>query len=273
MGIKTYKPTTSGQRQKISPDFSGITTDKPEKSLLVKKIRKSGRSKGRISMRRKGGGAKQRYRLVDFKRQKLDMKAKVVTIEYDPNRTARIAKIIYQDGEKSYILAPQELKIGDEVITAHKVPLKPGNRAQLKNIPASSFIYNIEIQPGKGGQMVRSAGNSAILLSKEGKYVTIKLPSKEIRRVLSESFASIGSLSYPEHSVMKHGKAGRKRWLGIRPKVRGLAMSPGAHPHGGGEGRSSIGMPSPKTPWGKLTLGKKTRKKKSSDRLIIKRRR
>lgn len=272
MGIKTYKPKTPGQRQKTSIDFSEITNKKPEKSLLAKKTKKAGRAKGRISVRRKGGGAKQRYRFVDFKREKLNIPAKVLSIEYDPNRTARIAKIVYENGKKSYILAPQELKVGDKVLTTEKAPVKPGHRAKLKNIPPGSFIYNIEMQPGKGGQMVKSAGTSATLLSKEGKYATIQLPSKEVRKILAECFASIGSLSVPEHAAIKLGKAGRKRWLGKRPRVRGLAMSPGAHPHGGGEGRSSIGMPGPKTPWGKPTLGKKTRKKKQSDKLIIKRR-
>ena len=272
MAIKTYKPNTPGRRQMTAVDFSEITAQNPQKSLLAKKTKKAGRAKGRISVRRKGGGAKQRYRQIDFNRKKLDIPAKVLSIEYDPNRTCRIAQILYQDGQKSYILAPQELKVGDEVIAAEKVEAKPGNRAKLKNISSGSFIYNIEMNPGKGGQLVRTAGGSAVLLSKEDKYVTIQLPSKEIRKVLAECFATIGALSVPEHSAIKLGKAGRKRWLGKRPKVRGLAMAPDAHPHGGGEGSSSIGLPGPKTPWGKPTLGKKTRKPKRSDKLIIKRR-
>jgi len=272
MGIRKYQPFTPSRRKMSGLDFVEITTEKPTKSLLVKKNRKVGRANGRISSRRKGGGAKKQYRLVDFHQQKLNIPAKVLSIEYDPFRTARIAKIIYQDGEQSYILAPQDLKIGDKIICAESAPAKPANRAKLVNIPTSTAIYNIEIQPGKGGQIARSAGNSATLLSKEGKYVTIQLPSKEIRKVLASCAASIGVLSVPEHSAIKLGKAGRKRWLGKRPRVRGLAMSPNAHPHGGGEGRSSIGMPGPKTPWGKPTLGKKTRKKKPSDKLIIKKR-
>ena len=272
MAIKRYKPTTPARRQMTGFDFSEITTQKPDKGLLQKKSNRAGRSAGKISMRRRGGGAKQRYRLVDLKRKKMDIPAKVVSIEYDPNRTCRIAKIIYDDGWKSYILAPQGLKIGDKVITSQDGSLKPGNRLKLKNIPTGSQIYNIEINPGKGGQIVRAAGQFASLLSKEEKYVTIQLPSKEVRKVLSECFASIGALSLPEKSLIKFGKAGRKRWFGRRPRVRGLAMAPNAHPHGGGEGRSSIGLSGPKSPWGKSTLGKKTRKSKPSDKLIIKRR-
>ncbi len=272
MGIKIYKSNTAGRRRMVGVDFSEITSKKPQKSLLAKKTQKAGRAKGRVSVRRKGGGAKQRYRKVDFNRKKLDIPAQVKSIEYDPNRTCRIAQIVYKDGQKSYILAPQELKVGDEVIAAEKVEAKAGNRAKLKNIITGAAIYNIEMNPGRGGQLTRSAGGSATLLSKEGKYVTIQLPSKEIRKILAECSASIGTLSVSEHSAIKLGKAGRKRWLGRRPRVRGLAMAPGAHPHGGGEGRSSIGLPGPKTPWGKPTLGKKTRKSKRSDKLIIKRR-
>jgi len=272
MGIKLYKPTTPGRRRMSGSDFQEITAKEPLKSLIVKKHRKVGRSKSGISVRHKGGGVKKKFRLLDLKGQKFNVLGIVKSIEYDPTRTARIALVSYRDGSKSYILAPQDLKVGDEVITAEKTPIKPGNRAKLKNIPTSTLIHNIELSPGRGGQIVRSAGTSATLLSKEGKYVTIQLPSKEIRKVLAECYASIGVLSFPEHSALKVGKAGRNRWRGIRPSVRGLAMAPNAHPHGGGEGRSSIGMPSPKSPWGKPTLGKKTRKKKPSDKLIIKRR-
>ena len=272
MGLKTYKPITPGRRQRVSPDFYEITKKKPEKSLLKKLVKKAGRSKGRISVRRRGGGAKRRLRVVDFKRQKLNIPAKVKAVEYDPNRTARVALIQYKDGQKCYILASSELKVGDEIVTSEKASQKPGNRMKLKNIIPGTFIYNIELTPGKGGQIVRAAGNSAVLLATEEKYATVQLPSKEIRKIPAESYASIGSLSHPEHKAEKLGKAGRKRWLGKRPKVRGKAMHPAAHPHGGGEGQSPIGMPTPKTPWGKPTLGKKTRKKKLSDKLIIKRR-
>lgn len=272
MGIKIFKPTTPSRRKMSGPDFSEITEKKPDKSLLSKRKRNSGRSKGRVSVRRRGGGAKKRYRIIDFSGKKLDILAKVVSIEYDPNRTARIAKVQYKDNEKSYILAPQGLKVNDEIINSEKAPIKPGNRLKIKNIPTSTMIYNIEMQPGHGGQLVRSAGNTAMLLSKEGKYATIQLPSKEVRKILIECYASVGSLSYPENSAIKIGKAGRNRWLGKKPKVRGVAMSPNSHPHGGGEGRSSIGMPSPKTPWGKPTLGKLTRKNKKTDKFIVKRR-
>jgi len=272
MALKRYKPNAAARRKITGPDFKEITKKHPEKNLIGKISCSSGRAHGRISMRRKGGGVKNRYRIIDFKGQKLNIEGRVKSIEYDPNRSARIALVYYIDGSKNYILAPQGLKIDDKVICAEDAPGKTGNRAKLKNISAGSVIHNIEIHPGKGGQIVRAAGNSASLLSKEGKYVTIQLPSKEVRKVLSECYASIGALTFPENSLVKLGKAGRKRWLGMRPKVRGIAMAPNAHPHGGGEGKSSIGMSSPKSPWGKPTLGKKTRKPKPSDKLIIKRR-
>lgn len=273
MALKKFKPFTPSRRFIVAPDFKEITKTKPEKGLSLKMVPKAGRSHGRVSVRHQGGGVKRKYRLIDFKQQKLDIPATVKAIEYDPNRTSRIALIVFKDGSKSYILAPHNIKVGDEVLTAEKTSSKPGNRMKLKNIIPGTLIYNLELTPGRGGQIARSAGNSATLLSKEGNYVTIQMPSKEIRKVPAESFASIGSLSFPEHKGEKIGKAGRNRLKGKRPQVRGVAMHPAAHPHGGGEGRSPVGMPSPKTPWGKPTAGKKTRRKKHSDKLIIKRRR
>jgi large subunit ribosomal protein L2 len=272
MGIKSYKPTTPSKRGTLTADFAELTAKKPEKSLLFYKHRHVGRGNSGVSTRHKGGGVKKRFRLIDLKQEKLNIPGKVKAIEYDPTRTSRIALIFYKDGSKIYILAPQGLKVGDEIIAAEKTPNKPGNRAMLKFIPTSTSIHNVELQPGRGGQIARSAGNSAILLSKEGKYVTVQMPSKEIRKFLGECYASIGALSFPEHSALKIGKAGRNRWKGIRPSVRGLAMSPNSHPHGGGEGRSSIGMPSPKSPWGQKTLGYKTRKKNKINKLIIRKR-
>ncbi|HLC38644.1 MAG TPA: 50S ribosomal protein L2 [Patescibacteria group bacterium] len=272
MGIKKYKNTSQARRKMSGADFKEITAKKPQKSLIVKNNRKRGHTKAGISVGQRGGGAKRLFRKIDFLQNKLNLSAKVVSIEYDPNRTARIAQIVFSDGEKRYILAPQGLKVTDSVIFADKTPVKTGNRAKLKNLPTGTVLHNIELNPGRGGQTVRSAGASAQLLSKEGKYVTIQFPSREVKKVLAECSASIGALSFPENSLIKIGKAGRKRWQNIRPKVRGVAMSPNAHPHGGGEGRSSVGMPSPKTPWGKPTKGYKTRKRQASDRLIVKKR-
>lgn len=245
------------------------------KRLLKTKKSKAGRSKGRITVRHKGGGHKRKYRIIDFKRtDKLGMPAKVQSIEYDPNRSTYIALLVYRDGERRYILASQNLKAGDEVIADEKTPLKSGNRMLLKNIPIGTFIYNIELMPGQGGKIVRSAGNSAQLMAIEGGYAQLTLPSGEIRMVPEKAMASIGALSKPEHGFVKLGKAGRKRWLGIRPTVRGSAMVPADHPHGGGEGRAPIGLKKgPKTPWGKKAYGVRTRKKKKySDKFIIKRR-
>ena len=275
--MKNYRPITPGQRQMTKADDSQLTKKaRPFKKLLKIKKSKAGRSKqGRITVWHKGGGHKKKYRIIDFKRiDKIGIPAKVRSIEYDPNRSCYIALVVYKDGEKRYILAPQDLKIGDEVITDEKVPLRPGNRMFFKNIPVGTFVYNIEIIPGQGGKIVRSAGNSAQLMAIEGGYAQIKLPSEEIRVVPEKSMASIGVLSNPEHSFENLGKAGRTRWLGIRPTVRGSAMNPVDHPHGGGEGRAPIGLrKGPKTPWGKQAYGVKTRKKKKySDKFIISRR-
>jgi len=274
MAVKKYKPTTPGRRHRSDLDFSDLTKKKPEKGLTKKISYKAGRnSTGKITVRHRGGRHKRLYRVIDFKRDKKNILAKVASIEYDPNRSAHIALLYYTDGEKRYILAPQKLKLGQDVIAADKAPIKPGNALLLKNIPVGSLIHSIELIPGKGGQLVRSAGVAAILQSKD-KTAAIKLPSGEIRQISLRCYATIGEVSNPEVKNIKLGKAGRKRHLGFRPAVRGVAMHPGAHPHGGGEGRSGIGMPSPLSPWGKKTLGKKTRRKrKYSNKLIIKDRR
>ncbi len=250
-----------------------MTKIKPLKKLLTPRKSKAGRSHGKITVRHRGGGHKRRYRLVDFRRlAMLGISAKVESLEYDPNRSCLIAKILYANGKRSYILAPDKLNVSDKVITEESAPIKLGNRMRLENIPAGTFVYNIEIIPGQGGKLVRSAGNYAQLTAKEKKYAQLIMPSKEIRLVLTKCFASIGQLSNPQANTKKLRKAGQKRWRGIRPTVRGSAMNPVDHPHGGGEGRSPIGLKHPKTPWGKPALGKKTRKKKYSDRLIVKRR-
>ncbi len=274
MAIKKYKPTTPGRRHRSDLDFSGLTKKRPEKSLTKMINYKAGRnSTGKITVRHRGGRHKRLYRIIDFKRSKKDILAKVAAIEYDPNRTAHIALLHYIDGEKRYILAPQKLKLGQEILTSAKAPIKPGNALPLKNIPIGSLIHNIEITQGKGGQLVRSAGTAAILQSKD-KFAAIKLPSGEVRQISLNCYATIGEIGNEELKNIKLGKAGRKRHMGFRPSVRGVAMHPGAHPHGGGEGRSGIGMPSPLSPWGKKTLGKKTRrKKKYSSKFIIKDRR
>lgn len=257
-------------------DFSGLSKKKPEKKLTKRLVRKAGRGAGgRITVRHKGGGHKRKYRLIDFKRlDKINQPAKVLSLEYDPNRTCFIALVEYLDGEKRYILAPDKLKIGDEIICQEKAPLKIGNRMQLKNIPVGSQVYNIELLPGQGGQIVRSAGTTAQVLAQEGGYTHLKLPSGEIRMIKEDCLATLGQLSNVEHNTIVLGKAGRARWLGRRPTVRGSAMTPRDHPHGGGEGRTGIGLrKGPKTPWGKPAFGVKTRKKhKWSDKLIIKRR-
>ena len=250
-----------------------MTKVKPFKKLLKYKKESAGRSHGKITVRHRGGGHKKQYRLIDFKRlQFINIPAKVETIEYDPNRSGLIARIVYKNGARSYILAPHQLKVNDEIITAEKAPLQLGNRMILENIPTGTFVYNIETIPKQGGRLARSAGNYAQLMAKEGKYAQLLMPSKEIRLVLNKCFASIGQVSNPQIGTRKLRKAGQNRWRGIRPTVRGSAMNPVDHPHGGGEGRSPIGLKHPKTPWGKPALGKKTRKKKYSDRLIIKRR-
>jgi large subunit ribosomal protein L2 len=274
MAIKTYKPTTPGRRHRRDLDFSDLAKKKPEKSLTKKLAYKAGRnSTGKITVRHRGGRHKRLYRTIDFKRDKKDIPAKVAALEYDPNRSAHIALLHYSDGEKRYILAPQKLKLGQPILASTKAPIRPGNALPLENIPVGSLIHNLEITPGKGGQLVRSAGTAAILQSKD-KFAAIKLPSGEIRQISLRCYATIGEVGNPELKNIKLGKAGRKRHMGFRPAVRGVAMHPGAHPHGGGEGRSGIGMPSPLSPWGKKTLGKKTRKKtKYSNKQIIKDRR
>ena len=272
MAIKSYKPTTPSRRNMTSNAFVEITTDKPEKSLLVAKNRTGGRNaQGKITVRHRGGGAKRKYRIIDFKRNKDGIPARVATIEYDPNRSAFIALVVYADGEKRYILAPLGVKVGDVLVSGKDADIKPGNALPLQNIPVGTFIHNIELAAGKGGQMVRSAGTSAQLMAKEGNYATLRLPSGEMRYVRIECRATIGTVSNTTHEIIKIGKAGRKRHMGIRPTVRGSVMNPVDHPHGGGEGKAPIGRPAPVTPWGKPALGYKTRKnKKYSDRLIIK---
>jgi large subunit ribosomal protein L2 len=253
--------------------FDEITKDKPEKSLLVAKKSKAGRNfRGVVTVRHRGGGEKRNLRIIDFKRDKKDIPGKVASIEYDPNRTARIALIHYIDGEKRYIIAPIGLNVGDTVMSGEKAEIKPGNSMPMKFMPTGTLIHNIEVQKGRGGQLVRSAGGSAQLMVKEGDNVLIRLPSGEIRRILSDCIATIGQIGNLEHQNISLGKAGRKRHMGWRPTVRGSAMTPRDHPHGGGEGRSPIGMPGPKTPWGKPALGYKTRKPKASDKMIVKRR-
>lgn len=274
MGIKTYNPYTPSRRQMTGSDFSEITKTTPEKSLLDSKKRKAGRnSQGKITVRHRGGGAKKQYRIVDFKRKKDGIPATVIGIEYDPNRSANIALICYADGEKAYILAPAGLKDGMTVMNGAEAEVRVGNCLPLSEIPVGTQIHNIELYPGKGGQLVRSAGNSAQLMAKEGKYATLRLPSGEMRMVPIICRASIGVVGNGEHNLINVGKAGRKRHMGIRPTVRGSVMNPNDHPHGGGEGKTGIGRPGPSTPWGKPALGLKTRKKnKSSNKLIVRRR-
>ena len=275
MAVKKFNPITPSRRQMTMPTFEEITSQEPEKSLLVALKSKAGRNaQGKITVRHRGGGVKRKYRIIDFKRNKDEVPAKVATIEYDPNRTAYIALVVYADGEKRYILAPAGLQVGDVVESGVNADIKPGNALPLKNIPVGTVIHNIELQRGKGGQLVRAAGNSAQLMAKEGDYATLRLPSGEMRYVRIECRATIGSLSNTTNDIVNIGKAGRKRHMGWRPTVRGSVMNPNDHPHGGGEGKSPIGRPSPVTPWGKPTLGYKTRKnKKYSDRFIIKDRR
>lgn len=273
MGMNKLKPTSPGNRGTVRPDFAEVTAHRPEKKLAVGKKRISGRNNvGNITMRRRGGGHKRRYRVIDFKRNKIGVPATVATIEYDPNRTARIALLHYADGEKRYILAPVGLGVGDTVVSSAHADIKPGNCLKLKHIPLGTILHNVELRPGKGGQLVRSAGVGAQLMAKEGKYATLRLPSGEFRKVLMECRATVGQVGNAEHGNRKIGKAGRSRWLGRRPKVRGTAMNPVDHPHGGGEGRTSGGR-HPVTPWGFPTKGKRTRKNKSTDKFIVKRRR
>ena len=274
MGIKTYRPYTPSRRQMTGSDFSEITKTTPEKSLLAPKSRQAGRNnQGKITVRHRGGGAKKKYRIVDFKRRKDGISANVIGIEYDPNRTANIALICYEDGEKAYILAPEGLKVGMKVMNGPEAEVRVGNCLPLSEIPVGTQIHNIELYPGRGGQMVRSAGNSAQLMAKEGKYATLRLPSGEMRMVPLVCRASVGVVGNSDHNLINLGKAGRKRHMGIRPTVRGSVMNPNDHPHGGGEGKTGIGRPGPCTPWGKPALGLKTRKRnKSSNKLIVRRR-
>ena len=270
MAVKIYKPKTNGQRHKTSYTFEEITKTRPERSLIVVKKERAGRnSSGRVTVRHRGGGARRQIRLVDFKRDKMNIPAKVSAIEYDPNRTARLALLSYADGEKRYIIAPIGVKVGDTLLSGPNVEIRPGNNLPLANIPVGTTIHAIELHPGKGAQIGRSAGTSAQLLAKEGKYAHVRMPSGEVRLVLQECSASIGQVGNVEHSNIKLGKAGRARHMGLRPEVRGTAMSPRDHPHGGGEGRTSIGMAGPKTPWGKPTLGYKTRTNKRTDDMIL----
>ena len=274
MGMKHFKAYTPSRRNMTVSDFSEITKKTPEKSLLAKKKEKAGRnSYGRITVRHQGGGNRKKYRIIDFKRDKEDIEAKVIGIEYDPNRSANIALIEYSDGEKAYILAPQGLKDGDVVISGKNADIKPGNCLPIENIPVGTLIHNIELNPKQGGKLVRSAGQSAQLMAKEGKYAHVRLPSGEMRLILSVCKATIGVIGNSDHENVKLGKAGRTRHLGIRPTVRGSVMNPVDHPHGGGEGRAPVGHAGPLTPWGKPALGYKTRKKnKQSDKFIVKRR-
>ena len=274
MAIKVYKPTSNGRRNMTSSDFAEITKSKPEKTLLASKSKTAGRnSYGHITVRHRGGGHKQKYRIIDFKRNKDNAKAVVKAIEYDPNRTANIALLHYTDGIKAYILAPKGLKVGDIVESGDEVDIKPGNALALKNIPTGTAIHNIELKPGKGGQLVRSAGASAQVLGVDGDYTLIRLQSGEVRKILSSCRATIGVVGNEQHSLIQLGKAGRKRWLGKRPQSRGSVMNPNDHPHGGGEGKAPVGRPQPMTPWGKKARGIKTRDiKKASEKLIIRHR-
>ena len=271
MAIKKYKPTTNGRRNMTSSDFAEITTNKPEKSLLAAKKRKAGRNnQGKITVRHNGGGHKKQYRIIDFKRNKDGIVGKVATIEYDPNRSANIALINYADGEKRYILAPKGLVVGMTIVSGEDADIKVGNTLPLANIPMGTTIHNIELKPGKGGQLVRSAGTSAQVLGKEDKYVIVRLQSGEVRMILAACRATIGEVGNEQHELIKIGKAGRKRWMGKRPTVRGSVMNPNDHPHGGGEGKAPVGRKSPMTPWGKPALGYKTRNKKAqSNKFII----
>lgn len=271
MAIKKYKPTTNGRRNMSVLTFDEITTNKPEKSLLAPLSKKAGRNNhGQITVRHHGGGHKRKYRIIDFKRTKDGIPGRVATIEYDPNRSANIALLHYVDGEKRYIIAPKELQVGQVVVSGPEADIKIGNTLPLANIPVGTLIHNIELKPGKGGQLVRSAGASAQVLGKEGKYVLVRLKSGEVRMILATCRATIGEVGNEQHGLVNIGKAGRTRWLGKRPTVRGSVMNPNDHPHGGGEGRTSIGRKSPMSPWGKPTLGKKTRSKKArSNKFIV----
>lgn len=274
MPIKVYKPTSPGRRDMSGQTFEEITFSKPEKSLVTGLRKRAGRnSRGKITIRHRGGGHKRRYRQIDFKREKFDVPGTIRSIEYDPNRSARIALVYYADGEKRYIIAPLGLNVGDSIISSDSAEIRIGNTLPLRRIPQGTMIHNLELQVGRGGQMVRSAGTSAQIIAKESEdYAIVRLPSGEERFILQDCLATIGQVGNVEHGNIKLGKAGRKRHLGIRPTVRGSAMNPNDHPHGGGEGRSPVGMPGPKTPWGKPAMGKRTRRNKGTDKFIFRRR-
>ncbi len=273
MAVKIYKPTSAGRRGMTGHSFDEITKSKPERSLTETLRKKGGRNNmGRVTVRHRGGGHKRRYRLIDFKRDKVDVAASVIAIEYDPNRSARIALLQYEDGEKRYIIAPLGLKVGDRIVNGESAEVRPGNALYIRDIPVGTQIHNVELLPGKGGQLARAAGVSAQLLAKEGIYAQVRLPSGEVRLVHERCMATVGQVGNTDHGNIKLGKAGRKRWMGWRPEVRGVAMAPEGHPHGGGEGRSGIGLPGPKTPWGKPALGYRTRRNKRTDAFIVRRR-
>ncbi len=273
MPVKVYKPTSAGRRGMTGHSFEEITKSKPERSLTEPIRKRGGRNNaGRLTVRHRGGGHKRRYRVIDFRRNKFDCAASVIAIEYDPNRSARIALVEYEDGERRYIIAPLGLKVGDRIANGELAQLRNGDALELRDIPVGTMVHNIEMLPGKGGQLVRAAGVSAQLLAKEGSYATVRMPSGEMRLINDRCMATIGQVGNTDHANVNLGKAGRRRWLGWRPTVRGIAMDPGAHPHGGGEGRSPIGMPGPKPPWGKPALGKRTRHNRRTDKFIIRRR-
>ena len=273
MAIKVYRPTSPGRRNMSASTFEEITSTQPERSLLAPLKQRGGRNnRGVITVRHRGGGHKRRYRIIDFRRDKVGVPARVVSIEYDPNRTARIALVVHADGEKRYILAPLGLQVGDTVVSGPTADIRPGNALPIRAIPLGTVIHNVELYPGRGGQLARSAGIAAQLVAKEGSMAQVRLPSGEVRYIDMNCYATIGQVSNPDNANQSLGKAGRKRWLGRRPSVRGVAMDPSSHPHGGGEGRSPIGMPGPKTPWGKPALGKRTRLNKRTAKLIVRRR-
>ena len=273
MAIKQYKPTSPGRRGATGHSFEELTRAKPEKSLVAPLKRQAGRNnQGRITVRHRGGGAKRRLRIIDFKRDKTGVPGKIATIEYDPNRSARIALVHYVDGEKRYIIWPVGVKVGDTVVAGPTAEIKPGNALPLRNIPSGTVIHNLEMHKGKGAQLVRGAGGSAQLLAREEDYALVRLPSGEVRRIFADCMATIGQVGNVEHSQIKLGRAGRRRLMGRRPKVRGSAMNPRDHPHGGGEGRSPIGLPGPRSPWGKPTLGARTRRRKDTNKYIVRRR-
>jgi large subunit ribosomal protein L2 len=273
MPIKAYNPTSAGRRDMTGYTFEEITKKRPQRSLTTALRKKGGRNNtGRVTVRHRGGGHRRRYRIIDFKRNKFDVRAEVMSIEYDPNRTARIALVRYEDGELRYIIAPLNLKVGDRIGNGELAELRPGNALPIRDIPVGTVVHNIELKPGKGGQLARSAGVSGQVLAKEGVYAVVRMPSGEMRYIHERCMATIGQVGNAEHGNVKLGKAGRNRWKGWRPAVRGTAMDPNSHPHGGGEGRSGIGMPSPKTPWGKPALGVLTRTNKRTNRFIIRRR-